>query len=82
MVYASPWFHDAGSLSSFSPREIRAALVGEEAGHFDREYRQVAWSTRDDQGARRRMLDNADRLGAGEDIATVPWQQVRARLGL
>jgi hypothetical protein len=41
MVYASPGFYDAESLSSFSPREIRAALVGVEAGHFDREYRQA-----------------------------------------
>jgi hypothetical protein len=105
MVYASPGFYDAESLSSFSPREIRAALVGVEAGHFDREYRQamadaaesldlsgvlamlerwrrVAWSTRDDQGAHRRMLDNADRLSAGEDIATIPWQQAKTRLGL
>ena len=42
----------------------------------------VAWSARDDQGAHRGMLDNADRLSAGEDIATVPWQQVKTRLGL
>ena len=79
--------------------------MGEEAGHFDREYRQamadaaesldlsgvltmlerwrrVAWSTRDDPEAHRRMLDNAGRLSAGEDLATVPWQQVKTRLGL
>lgn len=28
-----------------------------------------------------RMLKNADRLNAGEAIATVPWDQVKARLG-
>lgn len=105
MMSASAGFHDARAVSASSPRDIRAALVGEEAGHFDREYRQamadaaesldlsgvlamlerwrrVAWSTRDDPDAHRRMLENADRLSAGEDLATVPWQEVRARLGL
>lgn len=105
MMSAVAGFHDAQPVSASSPREIRAALEGEEAGHFDREYRQamadaaesldlsdvlamlgrwrrVAWSTRDDPDAHRRMLDNADRLIAGENIATAPWQQVKTRLGL
>ena len=98
-------FHGGQPFSASTPREIRAALIGEEIGHFDREYRQtmadaaksldlsgvlamlerwrrVAWSTQDDPDAHRRMLENADRLNAGEDIATVPWEQVKARLGL
>jgi hypothetical protein len=105
MMSASAGFHDAQPVSASSPREIRAALVAEEAGHFDREYRQamadaaesldlsgvlamlerwrrVAWSTRDDPEAHRRMLDNAGRLSAGENLATVPWQQVKTQLGL
>ena len=105
MVSASAAFHDAQPVSASTPREIRAALTGEEIGHFDREYRQamadaaesldlsgvlamlerwqrVAWSTRDDPDAHRRMLENAARLGAGEDVTTVPWEQVKARLGL
>lgn len=104
MMSASAGFHGAQPVGA-SPREIRAALVGEEAGHFDREYRQamadaaesldlsgvlamlerwrpVAWSSRDDPQAHRAMLENADRLSAGENIATVPWHQVKARLGL
>jgi hypothetical protein len=79
--------------------------LGEEVGHFDREYRQVmadaaesldlagvlemlerwrrvAWSRSDDPDAHRTMLDNAARLNAGEGVATVPWEQVKARLGL
>lgn len=105
MVSVSAGFHDGQPVSASSPREIRAALAGEEAGHFDREYRQamadaaesldlsgvlemlerwrrVAWSTRDDPQAHRRMLENADRLSTGEDVATVPWGQVKAQLGL
>jgi hypothetical protein len=105
MVSASAAFHDAQSVSASTPREIRAALTGEEIGHFDREYRQamadaaesldlsgvlamlerwqrVAWSTRDDPDAHRRMLETAARLNAGEDVTTVPWEQVKARLGL
>jgi hypothetical protein len=105
MMSASAGFHDAQPVSASSPREIRAALVAEEAGHFDREYRQamadaaesldlsgvlamlerwrrVAWSTRDDPEAHRRMLDNAGRLSAGESLATVPWHQVKTQLGL
>jgi hypothetical protein len=105
MASASAAFHDGLPVSASSPREIRAVLAGEEAGHFDREYRQamadaaesldlsgvlamlerwrrVAWSTRDDPEAHRRMLDSAGRLRAGEELATVPWQQVKTRLGL
>jgi hypothetical protein len=44
-------------------------------------WRRVAWSTQDDPAAHLRMLENADRLNAGEVIATVPWDQVKARLG-
>jgi len=87
-----------------TPRSIRAALLPEEVGDFDREYRRVmveatetldltevldclkrwrlvAWSSQDPQ-AHRRMLQNAARLMAGEDIATEPWEQTKARLGL
>jgi hypothetical protein len=45
-------------------------------------WQRVAWSTQDDPDAHRRMLENAARLNAGEDIGTVPWEQVKARLGL
>lgn len=105
MASTSAAFHGAEPFSTSTPREIRAALTGEEIGHFDREYRQVmadaaesldlsgvlamlerwrrvAWSAQDDQDAHRRMLENAARLNAGVDVATVPWQQVKARLGL
>ena len=105
MVSASAGFHDARAVLVSTPREIRAAPVGEEVGHFDREYRQamadaaesldlsgvlavlerwrrVAWSTRDDPDAHHMMLQNAARLTAGEDVATVQWEQARARLGL
>jgi hypothetical protein len=104
MASASAGFHDAQPGPASSPREIRAALFGEEVGHFDREYRQVmadaaesldlsrvlemlerwrrvAWSS-SDPDAHRTMLDNAARLNAGESVATVPWEQVKARLGL
>jgi hypothetical protein len=105
MASASAGFHDVQPGPASSPREIRAALFGEEVGHFDREYRQVmadaaesldlsgvlamlerwrrvAWSSRDDPDVHRTMLDNAARLNAGEYVATVPWEQVKARLGL
>lgn len=98
-------FHGGGPFPASTPREIRATLIGEEIGHFDREYRQamadaaesldlsgvlemlerwrrVAWSTQDNPSAHRRMLENAARLNAGEDVAAVPWDQVKARLGL
>ena len=101
---ASAGFGDAQPGPASTPREIRAALLGEEVGHFDREYRQVmadaaesldlsrvlemlerwrrvAWSS-SDPDAHRTMLDNAARLNAGESVATVPWEQVKARLGL
>jgi hypothetical protein len=41
MVFASDASHDAQPVSASTPREIRAALTGEEIGDFDREYRQV-----------------------------------------
>jgi len=41
MVFASDAPHDAQPVTALTPREIRAALTGEEIGHFDREYRQV-----------------------------------------
>jgi len=47
-------------LASTTPLDIRAALTGEEIGHFDHT-----------------MLETADRLNSGEDVATVPWEQVR-----
>lgn len=104
-MHASAGFYDPQPFSASSPREIRAALAGEEVGHFDREYRRamadaaesldlsdvlamlerwqrVAWSTRDDPEAHRRMLDCAGRLSAGEAVATVPWQLVKAQLDL
>jgi hypothetical protein len=87
-----------------SPRAIRAALLPEEAGDFDREYRQVmreATETLDlapvlamlerwgrvavlsrDADRHRRMLDHAQRLQRGDDVATEPWSVTRARLGL
>lgn len=105
MVSVSAAFHDAQPIPASAPRAIRAALTGEEIGHFDREYRQamadaaesldlsgvlatlerwqrVAWSTQDDPDAHQQMLDNADRLNAGGDVTAVPWDQVKARLGL
>lgn len=105
MVSASAGSYQAEPASASSPREIRAALAGEEVGHFDREYRQVmadaaesldlsgvlamlerwrrvAWSTLDDPDAHRGMLENAARLNSGENVATVPWHQVKAQLGL
>jgi hypothetical protein len=105
MPSASAGFGDAQPGPASTPREIRAALFGEEVGHFDREYRQVmadaaesldlsgvlemlerwrrvAWSSSDDPDAHRTMLDNAARLNAGEGVATVPSEQVKAHLGL
>jgi len=95
---------DEQEVPAASPKAIRAALLPEEAGDFDREYRQamneavetlelagvlallrrwqrVAWSSRDER-AHRRMLEHADRLSAGETVATEPWSVTRARLGL
>jgi hypothetical protein len=87
-----------------SPWAIRAALLPEEAGDFDREYRQVMreatetldltpvlemlerWSrvarSSQDPRVHRRMLDHADRLQRGEDIATEPWSVTKAPPGL
>ena len=45
-------------------------------------WRRVAWSTQDDPDAHQRMLENADRLNARENVTAVPWDQVKARLGL
>ncbi|MGH3318814.1 MAG: DUF6247 family protein [Streptosporangiaceae bacterium] len=45
-------------------------------------WQRVAWSSRDDPDAHRRMLENAGRLGANERVVTEPWRETRARLGL
>jgi hypothetical protein len=45
-------------------------------------WRRVAWSTQDDPAAHRRMLESAAGLSAGEDTATVPWEQAKTRLNL
>ena len=45
-------------------------------------WQRVAWSTQDDLDAHRHMLASADRLSAGDDVATESWQQTKARLGL
>jgi len=45
-------------------------------------WRRVAWCTQDDPDAHHRMLEHADRLNASQDITAVPWDQVKARLGL
>jgi hypothetical protein len=45
-------------------------------------WRRVAWSTQDDRDAHHTMLETASRLNSGEDVATVPWEQVKTRLGL
>jgi hypothetical protein len=97
--------HGTRPFSASTPRDIRAALRGEEIGHFDREYRQamadaadsldlsgvlamlerwrrVAWSTEVDPDAHSKMLESVTRLNAGEDFPTVPWEQVKTRLGL
>ena len=92
-----------------SPRAIRAALLPEEVGDFEREWRaalaeaaetldltvvyetlecwrRIAWSTQTDPAGHRRMLETAKKALAGEDIPTVPAQDVKAlirqRLGL
>lgn len=45
-------------------------------------WRRVAWSTQDDPGAHRAMLENAARLSTRGDVAVVPWEKVKSRLGL
>jgi hypothetical protein len=45
-------------------------------------WRRVAWSTRDDPEAHRKMLENAARLNAGQDVPTVPAKRAKTRLGL
>jgi hypothetical protein len=40
-------------------------------------WRRVAWSTQDDPDVHRKMLETADRRNSGEDVRTVPWEQVR-----
>lgn len=44
-------------------------------------WQRIADSSRDEP-AHRRMLEHADRLSAGEPVATESWQVTRARLGL
>src|ERR1700761_5504424 len=98
-------FGDEQPVSASTPREVRAALRGQEVADFDREYRRtmadaaesldlsgvvsmlqrwqrVAWSTQDDPDAHRHMLVSADKLRAGDHVATESWQQTKARLGL
>jgi hypothetical protein len=91
-----------------SPAEIRAALVAEEQGEFDRQYRRaleaagasysldqldmtltawrrVAWmTTAHGPEAYRRMLAKAEHtLRTGEPlVGSVPWDHVKAELGL
>jgi hypothetical protein len=104
-VPASSSSHIPSIPPGATPHAIRSALVGDEVGDFDREYRQalaeaaetldlsgvldmlrrwqrVAWSAQDDPEAHRRMLERADQLAAGQDIATESWQETKRRLGL
>lgn len=98
-------FYGDPPVSASTPREIRAALIGEEIANFDREYRRVmadaaesldlsgvvsmlrrwqrvAWSSQDDPHAHQHMLACAERLTAGSDVVTEPWEQTKARLNL
>jgi hypothetical protein len=45
-------------------------------------WRRVAWSTQDDPDAHHKMLETADRLNSGEDVPTVPWEQVKTFAGV
>jgi hypothetical protein len=45
-------------------------------------WQRVAWSVRDDVDAHHLMLEHANRIEAGGKVATEPWQQTKARLGL
>ncbi len=102
---ASPVAPISASPLGATPSEIRAALIGEEIGDFDREYRtvlaetaetmdlsglqemlkrwqRVALTTQRDPHAHRQMLEHANHLIMGGDIATEPWQETKAKLGL
>lgn len=46
------------------------------------QWQKIAWSASADPEAHARMLENADRLRRGEDVATEPWHVTKARLGL
>ena len=64
MVFASDASHDARPVSASTPREIRAALTGEEIGHFGREYR-------------RAMADAAESLDLSGVLAMLErWRRV------
>jgi uncharacterized phage protein gp47/JayE len=55
---------DDRSVSPSTPREIRAALIGEEVAHFDREYRQV-------------MADAAESLDLSDVVSMLRrWRRV------
>jgi hypothetical protein len=83
---------------------IRQALLPEEKGDFDREFRavmadvtetldltplqssierwwRVAWLSASPD-AHREMLERAHQLIAGEPVATKPWAEIKAELGL
>ncbi len=45
-------------------------------------WERVALMTDDDPEGHRRMLRTIERLKAGEDVPTVPWEQVKRDLGL
>ena len=45
-------------------------------------WERVAFLTERDPEAYRRMLRTAERLNAGEDVETIPWEQVKRDLGL
>jgi hypothetical protein len=45
-------------------------------------WQRVAWSRADDPEAHRRMLEHAERLNAGRRVATEPWEETKAALGL
>jgi Family of unknown function (DUF6247) len=69
-------------------REFRAAMTQatetlDLTGVLDllERWRRVARSSRDER-AHRRMVEHADRLTGGDDVATEPWAATRARLGL
>lgn len=47
-----------------------------------RRWQRVAWSSHDSPDAHRRMLEQAERLAAGEVVPTEPWAATKARLGL